>query len=470
MTVNQEAQRCAEFLRTPELTSVLNAWFVQGLPRSGTGIFDQTKVSTEVAVLAAQLYKRGLSGLQNQQGETVDVSAEAQQRQAEPTQDQNASPLQNASSLIPALSFLTRAKLSAELKPPLPNTFFILDSGFELHYSEWQEFALLNPGQCSVYTPSEHTKTLETVAALLDAVPKGTQRIFAAGGGITLDLAGFVAGLLNLPIHTLATTLLAAVDASIGGKTGVNFPPFGKNQVGLFVGVQSLMVVPEYFSTLSSEHFACGLAEAAKHAWLFGEFEKQAALLTRLQTAGPTTAESDLYQLVASNYNMKVTVVLADPHEKNLRKILNFGHTVAHCLEGLAEAGCLKSALPHGLAVAAGMLALVESGLVKPGPATFVEFLKNLLAVQKIELPLALRANTADVKSTASRLLAADKKNSAQGFAGAEFVLPEYGFWNLSKKHFLPQSESSEQLTRLVLMPNIFARVLPFVLQGFTHD
>jgi 3-dehydroquinate synthase len=202
----------------------------------------------------------------------------------------------------------------------------------------------------------EAEKTLDNVAHVWDwLVLRGAQRrdaLVAFGGGVVCDLAGFAAacylrgiGLVNAP-----TTLLAQVDAAIGGKTGVNHPR-GKNLIGAFF--QPLCVVADtgLLATLAPRAFAAGMAEVAKMAMildadLFGKLEHQAAHL------GPGDGDV-LAPFIARSIELKADIVERDERESGDRMLLNYGHTVGHAL----EAGAGYGPLLHGEAVAVGMQA-----------------------------------------------------------------------------------------------------------------
>jgi 3-dehydroquinate synthase len=203
---------------------------------------------------------------------------------------------------------------------------------------------------------AEADKTLSTVSRLWDwLLEQGVQRrdaLVAFGGGVVCDMVGFAAacylrgiGLINVP-----TTLLAQVDASVGGKTGVNHPR-GKNLIGAFY--QPLCVVADtaLLGTLSRRAFANGMAEVAKiamilDAQLFDLLEREASGL------GPDQADM-LAPLVARSIELKAEIVERDERESGDRMFLNYGHTVGHAL----EAGAGYGTLLHGEAVAVGMQA-----------------------------------------------------------------------------------------------------------------
>ena len=190
--------------------------------------------------------------------------------------------------------------------------------------------------------------------------------ILALGGGVIGDLAGFVAVTLyrGIAFIPLPTTLLAQVDSSVGGKSGVNLPE-GKNLVGAFL--QPRVVVADVLTlrTLPEREFRSGLAEVVKHAMiadadLFGRLERDA---DRLLARDPAVLQS----VVACNCAIKAKVVQADEREASFRAVLNFGHTAGHAL----EAGLGYGEVTHGEAVAFGMVVAttlsVRRGLCPPG-------------------------------------------------------------------------------------------------------
>lgn len=204
------------------------------------------------------------------------------------------------------------------------------------------------------FPPGEAHKTRETKARLEDELlSRGFVRrrvcVVACGGGISLDLAGFVAAtyMRGVPWVSLPTSLLAQVDAAVGGKTGVNTDR-GKNLVGAFHQPAAVLVDPELLRTLPPAEWGCGLAELVKHAViadeaLFDWIEAHAEELAR-----PASA-LEAYPLRRS-VEIKAGIVERDELEHGLRAVLNFGHTVGHALEKAT-----RPALDHGRAVAIGM-------------------------------------------------------------------------------------------------------------------
>ena len=187
--------------------------------------------------------------------------------------------------------------------------------------------------------------------------------VVALGGGISLDLAGFVAAtyLRGVPSVYVPTSLLAQVDAALGGKTGVN-TPHGKNLVGAFHQPRLVLVDPGYLGTLPPSERANGLAEVVKHAVI-----ADAALFAWLEAhARELGAPSELDQhAITRCLEIKGEIVAADEREQGRRAVLSFGHTIGHALEAASA-----HRLAHGQAVAVGML--VE-GRVACGCRSFSE-------------------------------------------------------------------------------------------------
>jgi 3-dehydroquinate synthase len=202
----------------------------------------------------------------------------------------------------------------------------------------------------------ERFKRLATVEELAEKLIKmGADRnavIIAFGGGVAGDVAGFLASLFmrGVDVVQIPTTLLAQVDASIGGKTGVNLKA-GKNLIGTFHQPRVVLIDPQILSTLPAREYRAGLYEALKcgvigNPDLFAAFEKGR---DKIDARDPATVE----YLITESVRLKAHVVSVDEKEHGLRRILNFGHTVGHALE--AETN--YKALLHGEAVAWGMVA-----------------------------------------------------------------------------------------------------------------
>jgi 3-dehydroquinate synthase len=206
----------------------------------------------------------------------------------------------------------------------------------------------------------ERAKSLESVRSILDfALERRCDRttaIVALGGGVVGDVAGFAAAILlrGVPLVQVPTTLLAMVDASVGGKTGVNHP-MGKNLIGAFKQPDLVAVDLAFLETLSEAEYRSGLAEVVKYGAIadarFFEFIEANAKALLQRKPEP------LARAVARSCEIKAQVVAADELESGLRAILNFGHTFAHAFEATAGFGSIR----HGEAVAMGMMAACRS-------------------------------------------------------------------------------------------------------------
>ena len=205
----------------------------------------------------------------------------------------------------------------------------------------------------------EHQKHAATwlglVDSLLDAGVDRKTPVLALGGGVTGDLVGFAAAsvLRGVPFVQVPTTLLAMVDASVGGKTGVN-TRHGKNLLGAFWQPRLVYAPFATLRTLEDAELRCGLGEVVKHAMISGEdafaaCERHAADLVARD-------EAALARVVRDSVRTKAEVVQADPRENGLRAILNLGHTVGHAVESVAGYGALR----HGEAVSLGLVAMTR--------------------------------------------------------------------------------------------------------------
>lgn len=249
----------------------------------------------------------------------------------------------------------------------------------------------------------EGHKTLDTMAhiyaELIRLEVDRSSFIVAVGGGIVCDITGFAAAtfMRGVPYGFVATTLLAQVDASVGGKNGVNFGGY-KNMVGVFAQPRFVICDPHLLTTLPEAEVLCGLAEVIKHGAiadrdLFAYLQENVAAALALD---PAVMEHLVHQSVV----IKAGVVNEDETEQGRRRILNFGHTIGHAVEKLSR-------VPHGQAVSIGMrVAAKFSSRLAGLPAERAEALEQLL--QDFGLPVQLdlpRKKVADA-------LRKDKKKS----------------------------------------------------------
>ncbi len=261
---------------------------------------------------------------------------------------------------------------------------------------------------------TEDAKTLDQVERLLyELTDAGATRdvvAVALGGGVTGDIAGFVAAtyMRGLAFVQVPTTLLAQVDASIGGKVGVNHPRV-KNLIGTVHQPNLVLADPDTLATLPARELAGGMAEVLKTAIIGSP-----ALFEQLRTAaGPPQNDRDLVEkCVQQCVRIKARIVEADPYEHDRRRVLNLGHTLGHAVEVASD-----HAIAHGEAVGIGLVAAVAVS-VKRGTATkdFLESTRSILAA--CGLGTALPALDAEALK---RAMASDKKRRASGLT---FVLP----------------------------------------------
>ncbi len=221
----------------------------------------------------------------------------------------------------------------------------------------------------------EQYKTLQTCEAIYSGLVRlGLDRggvILALGGGVVGDTFGFVAAtyMRGVRLVQMPTSLLAMVDSSVGGKTGVDLPE-GKNLVGAFKQPELVVIDPEVLSTLPDDEWRCGLAEVVKHGLLADPALLDPALLQRDRAA----------EFLPRAVQVKIAVVEQDPYEQNIRAHLNLGHTFAHALEQVSG-----YTWKHGLAVGVGLVAAARLsarlGVCPPGLPGQVERLLTTLGL-----------------------------------------------------------------------------------------
>jgi 3-dehydroquinate synthase len=229
--------------------------------------------------------------------------------------------------------------------------------GASLPASLRREAAILIPD-------GEKNKTLATASrvydGLLRAAADRATTIVALGGGVVGDIAGFAAAtyLRGIPCVQVPTTLLAQVDAAIGGKTGVNHQ-LGKNLIGAFHQPAAVISDPQPLSTLPRREFRSGLYEVVKYGMIASR-----DLFNRVLTTLPAVFARDpeaLEPIVAESSRIKAAVVASDERESGPRRVLNFGHTAGHALESITKYRRFR----HGEAIAYGMLVAAELAVAR---------------------------------------------------------------------------------------------------------
>lgn len=218
-----------------------------------------------------------------------------------------------------------------------------------------QNFLCLKGAQSIVIKAGDTNKTLDSLAEVWTALSQGGATrhslMINLGGGMVTDLGGFAASTFKRGIDfiNIPTTLLAMVDASVGGKTGINFGGL-KNEIGVFSDSKFVIINTQFLDTLDHDNICSGYAEMLKHGLISDN--KHWAELVGFNLAQPDLAQ--LQRMVAESIKVKERIVIEDPHEHGIRKALNLGHTVGHALESFA----MKHGRPvlHGYAVAYGMV------------------------------------------------------------------------------------------------------------------
>lgn len=213
---------------------------------------------------------------------------------------------------------------------------------------------MLSEADLLVIDPGEENKSIEIAAHLWESLTDGEadrhSLLINLGGGLVSDLGGFVASTFKrgLDFINIPTSLLAMVDASIGGKTGINFGSY-KNQIGVFAAPKILLIDYRFLETLDESQVLSAYAEMVKHSLI-----SKTTHWEELSRLNSINAKS-LIPFIEESIKIKKQIVDLDPKEKGLRKMLNFGHTIGHALESFY----LKTEKPllHGEAVALGMMA-----------------------------------------------------------------------------------------------------------------
>jgi len=238
--------------------------------------------------------------------------------------------------------------------------FVVSEPGiWQLHGRAVEQALGARPWRLILFPGGEGNKRLAQVEAMAEQMVAGggdrSSLVIAFGGGVVNDLGGFLAAIFmrGVPVVQVPTTLLAQVDAGVGGKTGANLAS-GKNLVGAFHQPLAVITDPDVLATLPEREYRAGLFEVIKHGIIRSEplfrllQEQRGAVLERRPAA--------VERMVAESVRIKCEVVSLDEKESGLRRILNFGHTVGHAI----EAETAYSRFLHGEAVGLGMLAALR--------------------------------------------------------------------------------------------------------------
>ena len=267
------------------------------------------------------------------------------------------------------------------------------------------------------FEAGEPNKNIETCVQIWNVLTElGADRkslVINLGGGVVTDLGGFVASTFKRGIDfiNIPTTLLSMVDASVGGKTGVDLGNL-KNQIGVINVPKMVLIDTAYLETLSQDEMRSGLAEMLKHGLIYDkEYWKKFLDLKAIDFA-------DFDELIHRSVAIKNDIVMQDPTEKNIRKALNFGHTLGHAIESYFLENENKKSLLHGEAIAIGMILESFISLEKEMINQF-EYLQIKNAIKSIYEYVAFEEN--DIQPI-MELLIHDKKNE---YGNIQFALIE---------------------------------------------
>ncbi len=284
--------------------------------------------------------------------------------------------------------------------------FVLVDSNTEIHCLPALQAALGSiEFDLIEVTPGEENKNIDFCIGiwrmLLDFGADRNSIMINLGGGVITDMGGFAASTFKRGIDfvQVPTTLLSQVDASVGGKTGVDMENV-KNIIGTFTQPKAVYIHTQFLKTLSDRELRSGYAEVIKHGLIF-----DASLFAQLKEIAPKDLKDEI---IYRSIEIKNEVVIADPFEKGLRKILNYGHTIGHAIESYSLKHD-KEPLLHGEAIAIGFiceafLSAKRNGLKRMELSEIVKTIKNTYPTYKLD------------KASYSELLDImknDKKNNA---------------------------------------------------------
>lgn len=302
------------------------------------------------------------------------------------------------------------SELRKQLKDvPAPDIFVLVDNNSRNYCLERLNIGYVPGEHIITIAEGEHNKSLDSAALIWHMLSsQGARRnsvLVNIGGGLVTDIGGFAASCFKRGIRcvNIPTTLLAQVDASVGGKTGINFDDL-KNEIGTFSIPEEVIIDNVFLYSLPERQVLSGFAEMLKHALLADEehlAEIMAVDLTRV-------AEEEFLALIKKSVTVKAAIVQSDPRERGLRKALNFGHTIGHAIESVAIKKDLN--IYHGDAVAYGMIAELYLSAKKMG---FDE--KHYEAVKKFIRERYPVYHAVDEPEELYELMLHDKKNEHEG-------------------------------------------------------
>ena len=316
--------------------------------------------------------------------------------------------LNKSYSILIGKNYLKKIKLLFKEKNLSQNIFIVVDKNVYKYHKDYinRSFEFAKKLQLVIIDSTEKNKNLMTVEKIYSELIKNNfgrdTTIVGIGGGLIGDIAAYVASsyMRGISFVNIPTTLLAAVDASIGGKTGVNFSNI-KNIIGTFYQPDLVLNDSVFLSSLPEEEYLSGLGEVLKYKFITHKSFADSALL-----------KNNVQELIGLSASVKANIVMLDEKELSLRKVLNLGHTFAHAFESV-----LDFKIKHGVAVAAGITA-----------ASYLSRLENLISEKKLieflneisKFNIHPQLKNVDEEEVYSLMLS-DKKNRDEKI---KFVLP----------------------------------------------
>ncbi len=339
ITTTVESRPDAELLVDHSVIAALELAFKRRVPRQF--IWDLSALSPVYQAVmgqAALIYKRGVSvrGQKSQVSNQLEINGKSMAHER----------VDDAQSLINVVANIDLVFADFESRDLL-----IVDENVAKYW--WHRL----PTGFLTVAFSERQKSIDLVnfiGSMVSHRKSCTGRIFVVGGGVAGDVCGFVAGLMRRQWVFVPSTLLAMVDSSIGGKVGVNFSLWGKNQVGLFYPPVAVRIWSGWVETLVESELRSGLAEAYKHALLSGSEVVRRGVVSAASVVNDSRSLAVIvHPFIGKTLSVKLDIVTRDLWESGERVVLNLGHTVGHALETIAlEDGFDVS---HGECVAIGI-------------------------------------------------------------------------------------------------------------------
>lgn len=290
------------------------------------------------------------------------------------------------------------------------NTFIVIDKNLYELYRE-KMFLHIHPDKMYLLNALEENKTIDTaleICELMTRIPaKRNARLISFGGGIVQDITGFVANILYRGIHWTfyPTTLLAACDSCIGGKTSLNYKKY-KNLLGTFYPPDEINICTPFFNTLSKRDFKSGLGEVVKFNIMLGEQG-----ITKMEDNIDLLLDRDsdkIKEFVESSLEFKKKFIEEDEFDRGVRINLNFAHTFGHAFESVS-----RYAIPHGTAVAMGTvvanrISYMRDWLTQKNTLRIENLLLKIIDIgnQMLDMEALIEAMHKDKKQTGKKLTA----------------------------------------------------------------